>query len=97
MRKGDVKNVASLHHGGSEAIEIVAHGDLNTSNIVGKTIRNIRLPSGCIIGAILRNNEVIIGHKNVEIQDGDHVIVYLGDKKAVSEIEKLFQPSSFFI
>ncbi|VEH65253.1 Trk system potassium uptake protein TrkA [Rodentibacter pneumotropicus] len=55
------------------------------------------MPSGCIIGAILRNNEVIIGHKNVEIQDGDHVIVYLGDKKAVSEIEKLFQPSSFFI
>ncbi|OOF66455.1 Trk system potassium transporter TrkA [Rodentibacter sp. Ppn85] len=97
VRKGDVKNVASLHHGASEAIEIVAHGDLNTSNIVGKTIRHIRLPAGCIIGAILRNNEVIIGHKNVEIRDGDHVIVYLGDKKAVSEIEKLFQPSSFFI
>ncbi|BFU60617.1 MULTISPECIES: Trk system potassium transporter TrkA [Rodentibacter] len=97
VRKGDVKNVASLRHGIAEAIEIVAHGDLNTSNIVGRAIRDIRLPTGCIIGAILRENEVIIAHKNVEIQDGDHVLIYLSDKKAVSEIEKLFQPSSFFI
>ncbi|OOF35785.1 Trk system potassium transporter TrkA [Rodentibacter heidelbergensis] len=97
VRKGDVKNVASLHHGTAEAIEIVAHGDVNSSNIIGRRIRDIRLPTGCIIGAILRHNEVIIGHKNTEIQDGDQVVVYLSDKKAVSEIEKLFQPSAFFI
>ncbi|OOF58038.1 Trk system potassium transporter TrkA [Rodentibacter myodis] len=97
VRRGDVKNVASLKHGIAEAIEIVAHGDVNTSNIVGRTIRDLRLPSGCIIGAILRGKNVIIARKNVEIQDGDHVVIYLSDKKAVSEIEKLFQPSSFFI
>lgn len=97
VRKGDVKNVASLRHGMAEAIEIVAHGDINTSNIVGRTIRDLRLPTGCLIGAILRRGEVIMGHKNVEIQDGDHVVVYLSDKKVITEIEKLFQPSAFFI
>ena len=97
VRKGDVKNVASLHHGIAEAIEIVAHGDVNTSNIVGRSIRDLRLPIGCIIGAILRNNDVLIARKNLEIQDGDHVVIYLSDKKNVSDIEKLFQPSSFFL
>jgi len=97
VRKGDVKNVASLHHGIAEAIEIVAHGDINTSNIVGRSIHDLRLPIGCIIDAILRNNDVLIARKNLEIQDGDHVVIYLSDKKNVSDIEKLFQPSSFFL
>ncbi|VEH65252.1 Trk system potassium uptake protein TrkA [Rodentibacter pneumotropicus] len=56
MRKGDVKNVASLHHGGSEAIEIVAHGDLNTSNIVGKLF----VIFVCLAGALLAQFYVIM-------------------------------------
>ena len=31
------------------------------------------------------------------IEEGDHVVIYLSDKKNVPEIEKLFQPSAFFI
>ncbi|EJS86975.1 potassium transporter peripheral membrane component, partial [Pasteurella multocida subsp. multocida str. Anand1_buffalo] len=46
-------------------------------------------------GAILRGNEVIMAKKNLVIEDNDHVIVYLSDKKFVSDIEKLFQPSVF--
>ena len=47
--------------------------------------------------AILRKNEVIIARRQVTIEEGDSVIVYINDKKSVSEIEKLFQPSAFFI
>ena len=36
VRKGDVKNVATLRHSIAEAIEIVVHGDGNTSNVVGR-------------------------------------------------------------
>lgn len=31
VRKGDIKNVASLRHGTAEAIELVVHGDSTTS------------------------------------------------------------------
>ncbi|VEI29776.1 NAD-binding component of TrK potassium transporter [Haemophilus parainfluenzae] len=97
VRKGDIKNVASLRHGTAEAIELVVHGDLTTSNVVGRQIGDIKLPVGAMIAAILRKNEVIIARRQVTIEEGDSVIVYINDKKSVSEIEKLFQPSAFFI
>ena len=97
VRKGDIKNVASLRHGTSEAIELVVHGDSTTSNVVGRQIGDIKLPVGAMIAAILRKNEVIIARRQVVIEEGDSVIVYINDKKSVSEIEKLFQPSAFFI
>ncbi|PRM07652.1 Trk system potassium uptake protein TrkA [Haemophilus influenzae] len=97
VSKGDVKNVVTLRHGIAEAIEIVAHGDANTSNIVGRKIGELRLPMGTIIGALLRGNDVIIARRQVIIEEGDHIVIYLSDKKNVSEIEKLFQPSAFFI
>ena len=97
VRKGDIKNVASLRHGTAEAIELVVHGDSTTSNVVGRQIGDIKLPIGAMIAAILRKNEVIIARRQVTIEEGDSVIVYINDKKSVSEIEKLFQPSAFFI
>ena len=97
VRKGDIKNVASLRHGTAEAIELVVHGDSTTSNVVGRQIGDIKLPVGAMIAAILRKNEVIIARRQVTIEESDSVIVYINDKKSVSEIEKLFQPSAFFI
>ena len=97
VRKGDIKNVASLRHGTAEAIELVVHGDSTTSNVVGRQIGDIKLPVGAMIAAILRKNEVIIARRQVVIEEGDNMIVYINDKKSVSEIEKLFQPSAFFI
>ena len=97
VRKGDIKNVASLRHGTAEAIELVVHGDATTSNVVGRQIGDIKLPVGAMIAAILRKNEVIIARRQIVIEEGDNVIVYINDKKSVSEIEKLFQPSAFFI
>lgn len=88
--------MATLRHGIAEAIEIVVHGDGNTSNVVGRKIGELRLPMGTIIGAV-RGNDVIIARRQVIIEEGDHIVIYLSDKKNVPEIEKLFQPSAFFI
>ncbi|SEQ24419.1 Trk system potassium transporter TrkA [Basfia succiniciproducens] len=97
VRKGDVKNVVSLRHGLAEALEVVVHGDAATSNVVGRKVSELKLPQGVILGAVLRNEEVIIAKKQVVIEENDHVVIYLSDKKNISEIEKLFQPSAFFI
>ncbi|NKF51846.1 Trk system potassium transporter TrkA [Shewanella sp. WXL01] len=96
IRQGDICNVYSLRRGVAEAIEAIAHGDENTSKVVGKRISDIKLPPGTTIGAIVRNDEVLMGHDKTVIEQGDHVILFLVHKKYITDVEKLFQPSAFF-
>lgn len=95
VRRGDMVNVHSLRRGAAEAIEVIAHGDTRSSKVVGKTIEDIDLPEGATIGAIVRENakgsEVIIAHDDVVVETGDHVIVFLVDKRHTRDIEQLFQ------
>ncbi|MBX4288940.1 Trk system potassium transporter TrkA, partial [Mycobacterium tuberculosis] len=87
----------SLRRGGAEAIEAVAHGDERTSRVVGRSLDEIKLPPGTIIGAVVRGNDVMIANNNLRIEQGDHVIMFLTDKKFISDVERLFQPSPFFL
>jgi trk system potassium uptake protein TrkA len=91
IRRGDVVMVHSLRRGAAEAIEAVAHGDRNSSNVVGRAIEDIKLPRGTAIGAIVRNEEVIIAHHDSVIESDDHVILFLSDKSCIQEVERLFQ------
>ena len=97
VRKADIVSVSSLRRGVAEAIEAIAHGDENTSKVVGKKISEIKLPPGTIIGSIVREDEVIIASDYHVIEQGDHVIMFITDKKYVPDVEKLFQPSPFFL
>lgn len=96
VRKGDIVNVYSLRKGAAEAIEAIAHGDESTSKVIGKQIQEIKLPPGTTIGAIVREDEVIIAHSDTVIKANDHVILFLVDKKFIWDVEKLFQPSALF-
>lgn len=97
IRRGDVVMVHSLRRGAAEAIEAIAHGDRNSSRVVGRTIDEIRLPEGTTIGAIVRGEDVIIAHHDTVIEPEDHVILFLVDKKRVTEVEQLFQVAATFI
>ena len=72
--------VHSLRRGAAEAIEAIAHGDSKTSKVVGRRVEEIRLPPGATIGAIVRGEEVLIGHHDTVIEADDHVILFLLDK-----------------
>jgi trk system potassium uptake protein TrkA len=91
IRRGDVVMVHSLRRGAAEAIEAVAHGDRNSSSVVGRAIEDIKLPRGTAIGAIVRGEEVIIAHHDSVIESDDHVILFLSDKSCIQEVERLFQ------
>jgi len=97
VRRGDVVKVHSLRRGAAEAIEAIAHGDINTSRVVGRKIEDLKLPPGTTIGAIVRNNEVIIAHHDTLIESDDHVIMFLIDKARIPDVERLFQVSITFI
>lgn len=101
VRRGDMVNVHSLRRRAAEAIEVIAHGDKGSSKVVGKAIEDVDLPEGATIGAILRetdtSNRVIIAHDDTVIESGDHVIVFLVNRKQTKHVEKLFQVGfSFF-
>ena len=97
VRRGDVVNVHSLRRGAAEAMEAIVPGDQASSKVVGRAIRDISLPEGTTIGAIVRNDEVLIAHDNTVIESGDHVILFLVDRKSLKEVERLFQVGlSFF-
>ena len=96
VRRGDMISVHSLRSGAAEAIELVAHGDYRSSRVVGRALEDIDLPEGANIGAIVRENpagesEVIIAHDDLVVQAGDHVIVFLLNKKHITDLERLFQ------
>ena len=91
VRKADVVKVHSLRRGAAEAIEAIAHGDSRNSKVVGRAIKDIELPPGTSIGAIIRGDDVYIAHDDVMVESGDHVILFLVDKKQVAAVERLFQ------
>ena len=91
VRRGDVVQVHSLRRGAAEAIEAIAHGDETTSKVVGQPIGTIRLPEGTTIGAIVRGDDVLMAHHDVVIAEGDHLILFLTDRRHVEAVEKLFQ------
>ena len=97
VRRGDVVVVHSLRRGAAEAIEAIAHGDRNSSKVVGRTVEELKLPPGTSIGAIVRNNEVIIAHHDTVIEAEDHVILFLTDKKRIGDVEQLFQVGITFV
>lgn len=97
IRRGDVVVVHSLRRGAAEAIEAVAHGDTHTSQVVGRTVEEIKLPPGTTIGAVVRGEEVIIAHHDTIIEADDHVIMFLVDKRHIIEVERLFQVGVTFL
>ncbi|CAM2967317.1 Trk system potassium transporter TrkA [Vibrio rarus] len=97
VRRADIVNVSSLRRGAAEAIEAIAHGDENTSKVVGRAVGDLKLPPGTTIGAIVRGEEVLIAHDRTVIEQDDHVVMFLVDKKYVPDVETLFQPSPFFL
>ena len=91
VRRGDVVKVHSLRRGAAEAIEAVAHGDSRRSEVVGRTIEEIRLPRGAAINAIVRGDRVMMAHHDTLIEENDHVILFVADRRQIDEVERLFE------
>ena len=97
IRRGDVVAVHSLRLGRAEAIEAIAHGDAESSKVVGVNVRDLPLPPGTGIGAIVRDDTVVMPRKDIVIESEDHVILFMVDKKYIHDVEKLFQVDVTFL
>ncbi|HEX2139611.1 MAG TPA: Trk system potassium transporter TrkA [Woeseiaceae bacterium] len=97
VRRGDVVKVHSLKRGAAEAIEAVAHGSAEVSKVVGRKIRDIDLPRGAVIAAVVRGEDVIIAHHGTVIETDDHLILFMTDRRKVERIEELFEVDVTFV
>ena len=65
---------------------------METSPRIGKPLREAELPDGIRIGAIVRDDEVVIPTGDTEIRPNDRVVMFaLRDK--IEEIQHLFRVS----
>lgn len=92
LREGDVaQDVLLKMDTGAEAVEGIVHANEHTSNYFGKSIKEIPLPEGASIGAVVRHGKLIMPTSKVELCLNDHLIVFLANKNMMSEIEVLFR------
>jgi trk system potassium uptake protein TrkA len=100
LRRGDVVQVHSLRRGAAEAIEGIARGDAKTSRLVGRRVEEVKLPQGARFGVIVRGEgrqaEVLMPHHDTLIEAGDHVVIFIPNKRLVREVERLFQVGATF-
>ena len=97
VRHGDVVRVHSLRRGAAEALEVVVHGDADSSKVIGRRIEEIVLPEGTTLGAVVRGEDVMIAHHDITVQPDDHLILFLTDRRHLEAVEKLFQGSASFL
>jgi len=97
VRKGNMARIHSLRNGAAEAIEVVVHGDATTSKVIGRQLQEINLPPGTTIGGIIRGKKVIIAHREVMVENEDHIILFVTDKRNINDVERLFHVSPTYM
>ena len=86
VRRGRIYSVHSLREGFGELIEAEA---METSPLVGKPLRDVNLPAGVIIGAVVRGDEVIKPGGNTVVQAKDRIVLF-ASAESISKVEKFF-------
>lgn len=73
VRSGNVISATALHGIKAEAQELICAPG---SKIAGKPLSSVKLPHGCVIGAVVRNGEVEIATGHTVINGNDRVILF---------------------
>jgi len=85
IRVGKVLAAKSIIDEQAEVMEAVA---LETSDIVGKPIREISIPKGALVTGIMRQDTIIIPTGESVIEPNDRIIIF-AKKQAIPEVEKI--------
>lgn len=93
IRAGTISSVFSTRDDLAEVLEIVAD---EKSKIVGKPLKDIRLPAGVIVAAVVHADTVTIPQGETVIGPGDHIVCF-AHRAALPKLGKLLEVKlSFF-
>ena len=90
IHKGTIENAYTILNGDYEVIEAEI---IETSELINKQLKDSNLPDEIKIGAILREEEVIIPRSNFVFKKNDTVIL-LAKKDQLQTVESMFRLTS---
>jgi trk system potassium uptake protein len=90
IHKGTIETAYTILNGEYEVIEAEI---IETSELINKELKNSNLPEEIRIGAVLREDKVIIPRSNFIFQKDDRVVL-LAKKDSISVVENIFRISS---
>ena len=90
IHKGTIETAYTILNGEYEVIEADI---IETSELINKNLKDSNLPEEIRIGAVLRDNKVIIPRSDFTFKKKD-TVVFLAKKDAISIVENLFRISS---
>jgi len=91
IRLGQIHTVTRLKESEAEAIELEAERD---APITKKPLMKLDIPNGSIIGAVMRDDEMVIPDGSFQIRAAETVIIF-ALPEAVPRIERLFARRRF--
>lgn len=86
IRKGQITSAHSICKGKAEIIEAEA---VESSAIIGKSIVDLGLPHGIVVGIIRRGDKVLVPNSETVIQAKDHIII-LSKANMIKKVEGIF-------
>ncbi len=86
LLKADASNIKSLAISDASVGEVIAKPN---SKVTKKLIRNLNLPSGITLGALIRNGEPMLIDGNTLIEPYDQIVIFF-QNKSLKTIESLF-------
>ncbi len=86
MSLGDMMTLLKLRRGNYALVEEKIPGG---AVAIGKELRDLHLPSQCVLAAIFRNGEVVVPHGDTTFELGDEVLA-ITDSEGAREFQKLF-------
>jgi trk system potassium uptake protein TrkA len=89
VRKGDIISVTVVDEDMAELIELIAQPG---SIAAGKKLRKIKFPPGAVLGAIFREDQVIIPSGDDEIRPNDRLMIF-SISTSIHKVERLFSNS----
>jgi trk system potassium uptake protein TrkA len=93
VRRGKILSVKTLMEERAEAIETVA---METSEIVGRPLRDVKFPTGVIIGAVIKGEEIVLPTGDTIIENGDKVVIFALTRTIHDVEEMLMVKPEFF-
>jgi trk system potassium uptake protein len=89
VRAGSVRSIAVVAEGRGEVLEIEAHFRGGKRE---RRVKDLGLPKGVVIGAVVQGEDVTIARGDTVIEDGDRLILF-ALPAVVDEIGRVFRPA----
>ncbi len=86
VRRGGIVGMAVVEQSDSEVIEVVIPGSSPLQNI---PLKDLHIPTGAIVGAIVRGDKAIVPDGEDHFEAGDHIVVFTLPEASAS-VERFF-------